>query len=285
MTAISPGAPGWRPSLVVLDLDGTVVPYSNVHIPPSPRVSAAVAAVLAGGVPVTIATGRAVWNALPTAADLGLHGIELVCSNGAVVYDADAHQVLHAATIDPAPAARALSDRRSGLDFAVEHGVRGFRTTAGFPRDFPSEFLESGPLAEIVAEPTTRLVCRFAPALGSDSLANAHGEAAEIAAELAEQALDPGTYSWEIGYTGWIDVVAPGVSKASGVAMLAADLGIGAEEILAIGDGANDLPLFAWAGYSIAMGQSPHQVQRAADEVTLPVAEDGVAVVLERWFS
>ncbi|WP_163568555.1 HAD family hydrolase [Fodinicola feengrottensis] len=94
---------GWRPKLVVLDLDGTVVPYYQERALPNQRVRDAVAATLAAGVPVTIATGRAVWSALPTAADLGLHGIQLVCSNGAVVFDADARQVRHEVTFDPTP--------------------------------------------------------------------------------------------------------------------------------------------------------------------------------------
>ncbi|HEY0485880.1 MAG TPA: HAD family hydrolase [Mycobacteriales bacterium] len=276
---------GWRPRLVVLDLDGTVVPYADEHVPPSPRVREAVSATLAAGVPVIIATGRAVWSALPTAADLGLHGVELVCSNGAVVYDPDSASVLHAVTIDAGPAARALADRRPELTFAVEHGTEGFRTTPGFPRDFPSRFLDTTTLPELVAAPTTRLVARVETPRPDESSFEVYGEEAESARALCAAVLDPAVYGWEIGYTGWIDVMAPGVTKATGAAMLAADLGIHPDGVLAVGDGENDLPLFAWAGRSVAMGQSPPSVRDAADEVTGTVTHDGAAELLERWFS
>ena len=281
---MSSGLNGWRPQLVVLDLDGTVVPYAEEHVPPSPRVQAAVAATLAAGVPVIIATGRAVWSALPTAADLGLHGVELVCSNGAVVYDPDSASVLHAVTIDPGPAARALAERKPELKFAVEYGTEGFRTTPGFPRDFPSAFLDATSLADLVATPTTRLVARVQTPRPDEASFEVYGAESEAARELCAAVLDPAVYGWEIGYTGWIDVMAPGVTKATGAAMLAQDLGIDPAGVLAVGDGENDLPLFAWAGRAVAMGQSPPSVRDAADEVTGTVAHDGAAELLERWF-
>lgn len=311
---------GWRPKLVLLDLDGTVVPYDHERAIPTARVRAAVARTLAAGVPVTIATGRAVWSALPTAAALGLHGIRLVCSNGAVVYDADDHVVLHEVTFDPKPAADALSrfaaeraatsgaesgaksgaesESTGGLAFAVERGIDGFLTTTGFERDFTSEFIGSAPLDELVSRPTTRMVCRpnFAgkQAIGPQLTDPPYGSASAIAKELADAALaEPAiassaantpAYTWEIGYTGWIDIVAAGVSKATGGAMLAADLGVEAADVLAIGDGSNDLAMFAWAGRSVAMAQAPDGVRAAAGAITASIDEDGVAVELERWF-
>ena len=54
--------------------------------------------------------------------------------------------------------------------------------------------------------------------------------------------------------------------------------------MLAIGDGRNDIEMLRWAGRGVAMGQSPLEVQEAADDVTETVANDGVAVELSRWF-
>jgi len=277
----APGGPLWRPRLVVLDLDGTVVGYADGYTDPSDRVRSAVAATLAAGVPVLIATGRAVWDAVGTAAALGLHGIELVCSNGAVVYDSDSGRVLHQVTVDPGPAVGSLRGRRSDLAFAVEHGTEGYWVTEGFGRDILSHILGVVDLETLVAAPTTRMVCRL---VSDDPGVLPHADAAAEAVVLAAGALDPALYSWETGYSGWIDVAAPGVSKATGVAMLAADLGIEPADVLAVGDGTNDLGLFAWSGWSVAMGQAPERVRLAADEVTAEVSEDGAALVLERWF-
>lgn len=277
----APGGPSWRPRLVVLDLDGTVVPYADGYAQPTPRVRAAVAATLAAGVPVIVATGRAVWGATGTAAALGLHGIELVCSNGAVVYDSDSGRVLHQVTVDVGLAVRELCARRSDLAFAVEHGIEGYWVTESFGADILSHVLGVVDADALVAAPTTRMVCRI---VGEDTGVLPHADAAAEAVVLAAGALDPTRYSWETGYSGWIDVAAPGVSKATGVALLAADLGIDAADVLAVGDGTNDLGLFSWSGWSVAMGQAPERVRLAADEVTAEVADDGAALVLERWF-
>ncbi|WP_163568556.1 HAD family hydrolase [Fodinicola feengrottensis] len=107
---------------------------------------------------------------------------------------------------------------------------------------------------------------------------------ARWAEELVASVLDPAKNSWETGYTGWIDVSGPNVNKATGAAMLAADLGVDVADVLAIGDGSNDMPMLRWAGRSVAMGQAPDKVKAVADVVTATVDEDGVAVELERWF-
>ena len=265
--------PDWRPKLVALDLDGTVVGYREFDGVPTAPVRAAVDAVRAAGVPVIVATGRPVWGALPTAAHLGLDGIELVCSNGAVVYDGGTGRVLHEVTFDPGPAIRALAERAPTAGFAVESGADGWFYSAEFVRDFPGPFIAERPLDELATVPTPRLVCR------------AEDYMPEEAAAIAAAALEGAPYGWDIGYSSWIDVMAPGVSKASGVAMVASDLGIAASDVLAIGDGSNDVELFGWVGHAIAMGQARPPVQAAAHAVTESVDDDGVAVALARWFS
>ena len=72
------------------------------------------------------------------------------------------------------------------------------------------------------------------------------------------------------------------MSKAHGLAVVAEALGVAASDVLAVGDGRNDLEMFAWAGRSVAMGQAPPEVQEAADEVCADVYTDGLADVLER---
>ena len=74
------------------------------------------------------------------------------------------------------------------------------------------------------------------------------------------------------------------VSKASALADVAAELGVPQAEVLAIGDGRNDIEMLRWAGRGVAMGQAPLEVQEAADDVTETVANDGVARELSRWF-
>jgi len=276
---------GWRPRLVVLDMDGTTVDIN--HVVPTPRVVRAIAATVAAGVPVSFATGRPVWAALPTIDASGLtaaadepEALTMVCSNGSVVYDAARRRAVHRFTVDVGPALRAMAKARPHAGFAAESGLDGYHYTAGFPRDFPSVFLSEVGLHELAAAPTTRLSGRV-PGV---PVPRSHTRCEVAAAWIADACLDMSDYSYEIGYSGWVDVSAPGVSKGTGVALLARDLGVDAADVLVIGDGGNDLSMFDWAGRSIAMGQSPPEVQAAADEVTASVEEDGVALALERWF-
>jgi len=87
--------------------------------------------------------------------------------------------------------------------------------------------------------------------------------------------------SYTVGWTAWLDIAPEGVSKAHGLRVVAEALGIPASQVLAVGDGRNDLEMFAWAGRSVAMGQAPPEVQDAADQVCADVYEDGLADVLE----
>lgn len=79
-----------------------------------------------------------------------------------------------------------------------------------------------------------------------------------------------------------IDVMPVGVTKAGAVEKLAARLGIRKEEIIAFGDGYNDLGMLAAAGTSVAMENGAPELKAAADYICPPNSEDGVAVFLER---
>src|SRR6185503_3385038 len=84
--------------LVALDLDNTLVGPSMVV---TPRVRAAMAAAVARGVIVTIATGRGPEPTEPFARDLGLHA-PLICFQGGLVYEYVQRRVLHEQRLDPA---------------------------------------------------------------------------------------------------------------------------------------------------------------------------------------
>lgn len=79
-----------------------------------------------------------------------------------------------------------------------------------------------------------------------------------------------------------LEFLHPEVSKEIGLRTIAQDMGIDAAEIVAIGDGHNDIGMIQFAGLGVAMGNSHDEVKSAADYVTLSNAEDGVAVALEK---
>ena len=91
--------------------------------------------------------------------------------------------------------------------------------------------------------------------------------------------------SYSVGWSAWLDIAPAGVNKATALADVVADLGVAAADVLAIGDGRNDIEMLQWAGRGVAMGNSPAEVIAAADAVTGSVTEGGLIAELERWFS
>lgn len=74
-----------------------------------------------------------------------------------------------------------------------------------------------------------------------------------------------------------LEIVKKGVSKARGIEKLIARLGIRREEVIAIGDGENDIPMLRYAGMGVAMGNALDEVQAVADMVTDTNDRAGVA--------
>jgi hydroxymethylpyrimidine pyrophosphatase-like HAD family hydrolase len=85
---------------------------------------------------------------------------------------------------------------------------------------------------------------------------------------------------------GYIEITAPGVTKASGLAVVADELGIDPADVCVFGDMPNDVPMFEWAGWRrVAVANAHPSVLALADEVTASNDADGVAAWLESLLS
>ena len=75
--------------------------------------------------------------------------------------------------------------------------------------------------------------------------------------------------------------------QGSALLKLAASLGVGQQNIAAVGDWLNDIPMFEAVGRSFAMGQSPEAVREAATDKLVATCDDGggVAEAIERWMA
>jgi Cof subfamily protein (haloacid dehalogenase superfamily) len=268
-----------EPRLVACDVDGTLL---DSQARATARTIAAVAGVVAAGVPFVLVTGRPPRWVSPVVDEMGHAGLA-VCANGAVLYDAVEDRVLSAATLDPVrlrDVADALDDALPGCLLAVERtgptaapADDEFLTEIDYAHPWPSADTPQVPRAELFGRPAIKLLVRHAD-LTSEAMAEA--TTAAIGDSVAV------TFSTSDGL---IELAAPGVSKGTGLAAFAGRLGVQAEDVIAFGDMPNDLPMLAWAGHAVAVGNAHPSVIEAADEVTEPNTRDGVALVLERWFS
>jgi Cof subfamily protein (haloacid dehalogenase superfamily) len=81
----------------------------------------------------------------------------------------------------------------------------------------------------------------------------------------------------------FVNILAPGISKGKALETLASHLGVPLAEVVAVGDGQNDISLLATAGLAIAMGNAHDELKKIADHVTLDVAQDGLAAAIKKF--
>ncbi|GAB2696808.1 HAD family hydrolase [Thalassiella azotivora] len=255
---------------MALDVDGTIIDFDEFM---SDTVRDAVRAVADCGVHVVISTGRSLVATLPILDRLGLVDGYAVCSNGAVTVRLDpslenGYEVVEVVTFDPAPALRLLREHLPTAAYAVEDTGTGFRLSGPFPDDELVGELRVVPFEELLHEPATRVVVRSPEHTPEEFL------------ELTEKVGLHGV-NYAVGWTAWLDIAPDGVSKASALAQVARALGVDPSRTVAVGDGRNDLEMFAWAGRAVAMGNAVPEALAAADEVTGHVRDDGLVAVLE----
>jgi hypothetical protein len=82
----------------------------------------------------------------------------------------------------------------------------------------------------------------------------------------------------------FLNIVDPGVSKGNALRFLASEMGVYPTEIIAIGDGTNDIPLLKEAGNAVAMGDAPDEVKQVCHYTTLDVEHHGVAAAINYFF-
>ncbi|RMB78048.1 HAD family hydrolase [Rhodococcus sp. SBT000017] len=246
------------------------------------RTRRAVSAVVADGVPFVLSTGRPPRWIHPVVDQLGYAPMS-VCANGAVIYDAANDRVLSAETLSVETlqwladlAYRALP----GCGLAAERVGRTAHDSAT-PQFVSSPGYEHAWLNpdnvemtedDVVDVPAVKLLIRLS---GSTS-----GHMADILSPLISGRADL-TFSTD---NGLIELSAPGITKASGLAKVAETLSVDVKDIVAFGDMPNDVPMLSMVGLGVAMGNAHPAAVAAANEQTVTNAEDGVAHVLERWW-
>lgn len=107
------------------------------------------------------------------------------------------------------------------------------------------------------------------------------------AVELLGAATGPAVSVVDSGFGGgfgYLDVVQPGVSKATGIRALMDAFGIDASEVMTFGDAGNDAEMLRLAGVGVAMGNASDELKSIADLVCDPCEEQGVLKVLEEVF-
>jgi Cof subfamily protein (haloacid dehalogenase superfamily) len=258
--------------LVALDVDGTLV-TSDQQIPPATR--AAIRMARERGARFAIVTGRMYQAAAPLARELELEGMPLVAFNGALIKEFPSGKTLfqQPLAVEPARAAAAYCEARGyyvhayvadklyvpegrdlGLRYAQRLGVEAH------PVASLSRWLQEPPTKLLVVEEVERT-----PAIQRE-LADLLGSSASVVRSDPE----------------YVEIFSPNVSKGQMLSVLAEEMGLTSDQVMAVGDGWNDVEMLAWAGTSFAVCHAAEEVRRAATFVTRSGPGDAVAEALRR---
>lgn len=257
----------WKPRLIALDLDGTVIARDQ-SIPSD--VIEAIRDAVDAGVRVVLSTGRGWFATRPVVEFLDLPEGPHVCSNGALLVEYPPFEIIHEITFDARPAVEKVLAMHPDIHVAVESVGVGYLVNKPFPPGELAGRIEVVDIERLVRDPVVRVIVRD-PGGTDDSFV-------EMAHHLGLEGV-----SYSIGYSAWLDIAPAGVNKAMGLASVCARLGINQADVLAIGDGRNDIEMLEWAGRGVAMGDAPAVVQLAADHVTGKFEDGGTAEELRRW--
>lgn len=261
-----------RFELVAIDLDGTLL---DDDLKISPRTQEVIARVRQQGVHVTIATGRMFASAQPYALQLGLD-IPLITYQGALVKTSQGGQVLYHRFV-PLELARQviqtvneygypinvyLDDRLFVEKITPEGEMYARRSNVPLhPAGDLLEFLQEDPIKVLVIQEEDKLQ----------------------ALEEKCRKIFGGKLYITRSQPMYLEFMHPEATKKRGLEAVASHLGIGPEKIMVIGDSYNDLEMFRFAGFSIAMGNARPEIKERADYVTKSNREEGVAEALEKF--
>jgi Cof subfamily protein (haloacid dehalogenase superfamily) len=258
--------------LVAVDIDGTLI-GKDLAIPPATRT--AIQAARSRGVRFVIVTGRMYQSALPYAQELGLTDTPLIAYNGAMIKEFPSHKEIAHSPV-PLETCRALAALCEARGYHLQAYVEDRlytpdmgRTTQDYLTIARVEAHPVGSLFLWLQQPSTKLL-----------IADQPHRIAEIQAVAKD--LFGGVVDMAVSLPQFLEIVAKGVSKGASLARVAADLGIDRSEVMAIGDGMNDMSMLTWAGTGVAINHAPDALKKIATHVTVSGPGEGVTEALQR---
>ena len=264
--------------LLIVDVDGTLVDKDG-------RISAAdaqaIAKAQAGGVQVSLSTGR-VMNACRTIIEeLSLKGYHTFF-DGAVISDPLTNEIIYMKTIDEKMLKRAVEFARvNNIYLELYTTEKFYAERTNWSDAVHHNFFGVDPIIENLDE-----ICESHKIVKAELISHSKEEDAQIL--LFKKEFD-GIFHFSPAHSPaypdieFMNIVDPGVSKGAALRFLSEFYGWKKDEVLAIGDGLNDIPLFEAAGTRVAMGNAYDVLKTMADDITLDVENGGVAAAIAKY--
>lgn len=258
--------------LLVLDIDGTLTDGKNVL---TPFTKQTLEKVQKKGIKVVLASGRPTYGVMPLAKELELakYGGYILSFNGGKIIDMAAKQTVYQSIID-----QDLIPELYKLSREFEVAIVSYKDEYIITEDPEDRFVQH---EAYLTKMKPQKVDDFCKATGSGFEANkclAAGEPEKLI-EMEKVALEHFGDRMNIyrSLDCFLELVPKTTDKALSLERLLEHLGLEREQMVAVGDGFNDLAMIKYAGFGVAMGNAQQAVKDAADHITLSNDENGVA--------
>jgi Cof subfamily protein (haloacid dehalogenase superfamily) len=255
---------------VVSDVDGTLVTSGKVL---TERAKAAVAELRNRAIPFTIISSRPPRGMRTLLAPLRI-SLSIAAFNGGIIATPDLKTVEEHLLPEDVARHALVSLQSRGVQTWV------FAGEDWLVRDRCAAYVEH---EAHTVDFRPRVVDDFAPfssrAAKIVGVSEDHAELAQCEQRLRDELGASATIAFSQRY--YLDVTHPLANKGHGLTALAKTLGLSSTEIAVVGDGNNDIPMFARAGFSVAMGNASDEVKAHASAVTASNNDDGFAQAIE----
>lgn len=262
--------------MIVLDLDGTL---TNNKKEITPKTKEALMQAQAKGVHIVLASGRPTYGIIPLAEELELktHGGFILAYNGGKIIDCTNNRVLFEQKLDEKLVPRLYEGaKKAGLQILTYQG-EGIAATQKDDKYVQIEaHINKMPVVQY-DDFLRQLVYPINKCLIVGEPTKLHQLELSLLAQLKGQMELYRSADY------FLECVPLGIDKAQSLNRLITTLGITKEEVIACGDGYNDLSMIRFAGLGVAMANAAKDIQSEADYVTLSNEEDGVAHVIEQF--
>lgn len=262
--------------MIVLDLDGTL---TNNKKEITPRTKQALMQAQAAGVHVVLASGRPTYGIVPLAEELKLkdNGGYILAFNGGKIIDCTNKKVLFEQRLDEQLVPILFQEaKKAGMEILTYQGEGIAATNKDDEYVQHEAFINKMPVMQY-NDFLNQLVYPINKCLIVGDPTPLHELEIRLAKELE------GKMDVYRSADFFLECVPLGIDKARALDRLISSLRISREEVIACGDGYNDLSMIRFAGLGVAMANAAKDIQSEADFVTLSNEEDGVAHVIEHF--
>ena len=264
--------------LIATDLDDTLL---DAAAGLTPRTRRALEAAMALGCGITLSSGRMLEAMLPFATGIGVNA-PMLLYNGAMIYDHRTDETLFAPRI-AFETALGIVRLAEALGYYIQlYPGKGYycseirECTRAYARQINVP-------ATPVGTPMAQWLEQHPSDMQKMLIIDTPEGADRIQAVLREAFPHGACYLKSKPH--YLEIAPEGVDKGRSLAFLADHLGLAPDEVMAFGDGQNDVPMLQYAGAGYAMANACPQALACTDLVAPPNTEDGVAQVIERYIA